>query len=109
MVIDGQKVVVFKETDDVILAAKSKAARQATKNHTQGETYAILKHMGCDINIIELTDKDNKAASESLKSAKEKQQAEHDKQVDDPNASCSTVSFEISHHSLRNIRFYDHP
>jgi hypothetical protein len=81
MEIDGQKRWSFVQTDDVVLAAKSKAAEQAAKNRTLEEVYAILDYMGCDINFIEGGDKPNEAGVAALKDAKIRQNDEYNERV----------------------------
>ncbi|MEN8215010.1 MAG: hypothetical protein ABFS56_01245 [Pseudomonadota bacterium] len=73
----GQHTITMTVSDDVILAAKS----QAAKNRTQEEVYAILASMGCDMTIIESVDKDNDAGVEALKTAKKLQKLEYNEQV----------------------------
>jgi hypothetical protein len=71
----------FRVDDNIILAAKSKAAEQAAKNRTLEEVYAILDYMGCDINLIEGGDKPNEAGVAALKDGKIRQNDEHNERV----------------------------
>jgi hypothetical protein len=75
---NGKHRLSFEISDDVILAAKAKAANAAAKNNTIGELYAILTgEMGCAVNIVyDAADDLKKVGKEILQGAKEKQKVE---------------------------------
>lgn len=79
---DGKKGFFFEETDDVKLAAKTRAKEAASKNDTIGMLYAQLTRMECQTEIIHSKeDERTKAGQAKLKSAQEMQKIEYEHHV----------------------------